>query len=100
MEIHLVTVKVSVVRGAHTLVETERPVRFDSGLWIWEENQLEHSIDDTNKDLLRNQYKIKTSSSGNFKSAFTIKMLRAVYSNSRLKLSKDKHTATTMLLFC
>lgn len=32
VKVHLVTVKVGVVRGAHTLVEPKRPVRFDSGL--------------------------------------------------------------------
>lgn len=32
MEVHLVTVKVGVVRRAHAFVEAKGPVRFDSGL--------------------------------------------------------------------
>lgn len=32
VKVHFITVKVSVIRSAHALVEPERPVRFDSGL--------------------------------------------------------------------
>lgn len=37
VKVHFITVKISIIRSAHALVEPERPVRFDSGLWDEEE---------------------------------------------------------------
>lgn len=37
VKVHFITVKVSIIRSAYALVEPERPVRFDSGLWDEEE---------------------------------------------------------------
>lgn len=40
VEVHFIAVEVGVVRGAHALVEAERPVRFDSGLRRREESRV------------------------------------------------------------
>lgn len=37
MKVHFIAVKVSIIRGAHALVEPKCPVRFDPGLFVRKE---------------------------------------------------------------